>query len=125
MVRFCHMSDRIFKYSLEVEQRQLLHLPSGAELLSVAVVNGQPALFVCVHEGLVAVDAEPRVVRTVRTGERFNAEGSRFIGTLVFEQEGHTFHVFEQTEGASDPVEPRFQDDYAQVRDGYAVSALA
>lgn len=106
------MNDRVFKYALEITQRQMIQMPRGARVLSVAIVNEQPVLFALVDD---RKPAEPRIVRTARTGEVFNATGCTFVGTLCFEAVGHVFHVFEQTEGVSDPREPRFQPDFDDV----------
>lgn len=119
------MDDRVFKFPLEITQRQMLQLPRGARVLSVALLQEQPVLFALVsmppadhpeRRGReISVPAEPRIIRIARTGERFNSAGCHFIGTLCFEAVGHTFHVFEQTEGVPDVREPRFQQDYADV----------
>lgn len=106
---------RVFKYPLQMEQRQLLQMPHLAHLLSVAVIDGMPVLFAQIEEEYQNIPVQ-RVIRTSRTGERFNAIGCTFVGTLVFEEQGHTFHVYEQEEGAADALEPRFREDYEQVR---------
>lgn len=106
------MNDRVFKYALEITQRQMIQMPRGARVLSVAIVNEQPVLFALVDD---RKPAEPRIVRTARTGEVFNATGCTFVGTLCFEAVGHIFHVFDQTPGTTDPREARFQQDYAEV----------
>ena len=101
-----------------MEQRQMLALPRGAELLSVAVINEQPVLFALIRwaeQRRQTGQTEQRIIRIARTGEKFNSEGCRFLGTLVFNI-GHTFHVFEQTGRHYDPREPRFQQDYLEVR---------
>lgn len=93
----------------------MFSLPSTAEFLSVAVVSEQPVIFVLHrYAGESIVPARPRIIRIARTGERFNSQYGKFIGTLCFNI-GHTFHVFEQPEGIQDEREERFQPDYEEV----------
>jgi hypothetical protein len=112
------VADRIFKYELQMEQRQMLRVPHESELLSVAVINEMPVIFVLTHVWDEAVTSETRIIRIARTGEVFSAVGTAYIGTLVFDI-GHTFHVFEQRQGVGvpDPLESRFKGDYAEVRE--------
>jgi hypothetical protein len=112
------VDDRIFKYDLAVEQRQMFMLPCGAEFLSATVINEQPVIFALIR-GVddVIWPPERRIIRIARTGERFNSERCRYIDSLYFDN-GHTFHVFEQFEGSNDPLESRFKPDYEETRRG-------
>lgn len=106
--------SRIFKYELQVESRQLITTPPGSKILSLGVQNEIPVLFVEVNPENAG--SEQHVIRTVTTGEVFNAEDCVFIGTVIIKG-WYTCHVYEQAvKGAPDPVEDRFLEDRAQVR---------
>lgn len=115
--------SRIYKYQLEVESRQILMMPEGAEVISVGTQgeiahdnqpNSQmPVLFALIPDP--NADARPRVFRTVTTGEVFEHEGLEFIGTTFVDW--YTAHVFEVVGNSPDPIEDRFQDDMREVRE--------
>lgn len=110
------MPQRIFKYDLEVESRQLIQMPKGAKILSVAEQRERPVLFALVDGN--EKEFEHRVFRIVTTGEDFNANSQQeFIGTIII-KDWYTAHVFEQTVsgGLPDPVSDRFKEDQAQLR---------
>lgn len=108
--------NRIFKYPLEVESRQLLTVPKGARFISVALQNDIPMLFAIVQE---TGEFEQRVVRTVTTGEEFGGS-CEHVGTVII-QGWYTAHVFEQTVGVpGDSISDRFQNDMRQVSEELA-----
>lgn len=121
--------SKIFKYPIEVESRQIVMMSEGAQVISVGTQgeiahdgkpNSQmPVLFALIPDP----DAphEPRVFRTVTTGEVFNHEGLAFIGTTFVDW--YTAHVFEVVGKAPDPIEDRFQEDMEEIRDGIASSS--
>lgn len=106
--------NRIFKFPLEVTERQMIHMPRSAQILSVVTENEAPVLYVLVDTN-DAQSSFPRIFRGVTSGEVFNAEGCTFIGTAKL-KEWYIFHVFEQRQGVSDPIEGRYVEDYAQIR---------
>lgn len=117
--------SRIYKYQLEVESRQLLMMPEGAEVISVGTQgeiahdnqpNSQmPVLFALIPDPNAR--SRPRVFRTVTTGEIFEHEGLEFIGTTFVDW--YTAHVFEVIKGNPyDLVDDRFQDDMREIRNG-------
>lgn len=98
---------RIFKYPLEVEQRQLLHMPVGAQLVAVIEQQEMPVLYALVDE---EAPHEQRIIRVVTTGEEFTAE-SRYIGTAVLKG-WYVAHVLELLPDARfDPLSDRFEED--------------
>jgi hypothetical protein len=103
---------RVFKYPLAIEQRELLHLPRDAKIISVVVQNGAPVLYALVDERM---PLEQRIIRVVTTGENFGGEDCVFIGTL---QIGEWFvaHVFEQTGVSPDVRSTRFAEDFSDIQ---------
>lgn len=108
--------NRIFKFPLQVDQRQLVQVPAGTRPLSVGVQNEQPVLWALIDTD--APGTETWIIRGVTTGETFNAEGCEFVGTVQIDW--FVFHVFRQLEGVQDVREPRFQNDYAEIGAGLA-----
>lgn len=108
--------SRIFKYQLEVKQRQLIYMPAGAKIISGRVENEFPHIYAIVDEDSV-LPAEGRIIRAATTGEEFNEAGCRFIDSLVI-KDWFVFHVFEQDPDADypDPLHSRFIGDYRQAR---------
>lgn len=116
---------RIFKYPLEVESRQIIQMPLGAEVISVGTQgelgkrnepNSQmPVLFALIENP--DLPCITRIFRTVTTGEVFNREGLQFIGTTFVDW--YTAHVFEVIENNLDPIEKRYQQDMSDIRNQY------
>lgn len=106
---------RIFKYPLEAEQRQIIHMPAGARLLCVCWQN---ELFVLYAEVDPSAALVPRIIRLVTTGEEFNAAGLSYIGSLAECKGWFTAHFYEQpaTGGEPDTLSARFTSDYAELR---------
>jgi hypothetical protein len=109
------LTNRVFKFPLQVEQRQMIMVPVGTEFVSVVEENQFPMLY-----GVMEVDedeqrVEGRIIRGVTTGEVFNAYGCNFIDTVRL-GDWFVFHVFEQTKASEDPLEGRFRNDYAQIK---------
>lgn len=106
---------RIFKYPLSAEQRQIVHMPAGAKLLSVC---WQAESFVLYAEVDPSSALEPRVIRLVTTGEEFNAKGLVYIGSLAEVKGWFSGHFYEQpaTGGEPDTLSSRFASDYAELR---------
>lgn len=104
--------SRVLKTTLEVEARQLLYLPQGAQLLSVVVqTDERPHLYYLADE---ARPAEQRIIRTVSAGEEFNADSCRYIGTFSIAG-WYVGHVFEQFEGHADVRSARYVEDRREV----------
>lgn len=86
----------IWKYPLELAEKQTLQTPLGAQILSLQVQRGVPTLWI-----LVDPDS-PKVSRTlwmVGTGYPVPAAAASgtFIGTYQVEDGALVFHIFEAT----------------------------
>jgi hypothetical protein len=82
----------IWKYVLTPETT--LHLPEGAEVLTVQTQNGAPVVWVLQDR---TREARPRTLRAYATGETLPAatQGCDYIGT--FQTDNLVFHVFDTT----------------------------
>lgn len=94
---------KVFKYPLAAEfsgsgahweERQVIEMPGGAKILSVALQGGRPVLWALVDP---EAPKERRPVYIVNTGGELGDEfgGRRFVGTLVFGDGGIVLHVWE------------------------------
>lgn len=108
--------SRIFKYPLEIEQRQLVHMPQFARVLELAVDElDRPLLYALVDEDSGPVT--PRVFRTVTTGETFNAADCIYVGMVTMKGWYRCFCWEQPAAGAQpDPLSDRFHSDLAEVR---------
>lgn len=86
------MSLTIWKYAIPVESEAVVEMPEGAEILTVQLQDGQPAIWARVN------GAGKRVPRTFRwrgTGHAANGVGA-YVGTV---QAGPlVFHLFVDAE---------------------------
>ena len=83
----------VFKYELEVTDRQAVLLPPNASILSAQVQSGR----ICLWVGLEIDElhlSEPRDIRIHGTGHPI-AESLRFIDTVQLANGSLIFHVFE------------------------------
>ena len=88
--------NTIYKYELEVTDKQEISLPPKASILSAQVQGGR----ICLWVGLETDDlhlAEPRDIRIHGTGHPI-AESLRFIDTVQLSGGSLVFHVFEVLE---------------------------
>lgn len=73
---------RIFKYSLEILDRQEVELPAGAKILSVQAQNGLPQIWAMVDDSQVKTDMVH--IRIIGTGYEIpDADSLEYIGTDV------------------------------------------
>lgn len=111
--------NRVFKYPLEVEQRQLVQMPIDAKILSVGSQNESPVVWALLevnNDGTPMHPTGARIIRGVTTGEEFIAAGCEFIGTVTL-RDWFVFHVFEQTPGVQGDVKSmRFRGEYSDVK---------
>lgn len=85
----------IWKYKIDVTDRQMIEMPCGAELLSVGVQDGHPVLWALVNP----THYQPyRVLRIYGTGHPVDDEPKRFVGTFMLHDGALVFHVFEEIE---------------------------
>jgi hypothetical protein len=107
---------KIWKYILPVERRSIVHLPRGAELLSLGEQVQTPVVWALVDPEQAV---EPVIFRMVTTGEAFNPVFCTYVGTLTL---GGWFvvHYFTQAEGLpqDDALDNRARivEDHQQYR---------
>ena len=88
------MKKVIWKYPLLSTPHQTLHLPKGAEILSLDMQDNIPCMWVLITQ---QTDLEERHFRTIGTGNLLDDHFTgpyRFIGTYQ-PQSNLVFHVFE------------------------------
>lgn len=87
------MSKSIWKFPLEVTNEQVVPMPAGAKVLTVATQEGQPCVWALVD---TAAPKPPRKFRIVVTGHtiNFNLDQFNFMGTFQLHGGALVFHVF-------------------------------
>ena len=80
----------IWKYALEMTDRQFVSMPEGATLLSVANQRGALCLWALVDPDNPGVMRE---INIVGTGNPMTEDETHFIGSVVIEP--FVWHVFE------------------------------
>ena len=88
----------IYKYTLNTNYKQTLHLPKGANITGVLSQNDDVVLYAVVDP---EQETEERYITTLMTGQRIESlfDVDRFIGTVVVEN-GIVVHVFEALDNA-------------------------
>jgi len=116
------MTRRVFKYPIEVASRQIIYMPKGAEILDVGRQGPMPFIWAMVDP---TQPSEPRIFRTLTTGEEFNAERLWYIGHIQLGGERalegwYEFWVFEVETALPqinpDPISDRFAEDKDEVK---------
>jgi hypothetical protein len=91
---------RIFKYPLEITDRQIIHMPYGAKSLCVKAQHGKPMLWALVDE---FKDKEARSFAVYGTGNPIPELENQptltltYIDTVLTHQDSLVWHVFEVT----------------------------
>lgn len=80
----------IWKYELEITDRQTIQMPEGSQILSVANQNGKLCLWAIVSP---ANSDRDRVIEIIGTGNPMRISNRKFIGTVVIDP--FVRHVFE------------------------------
>jgi hypothetical protein len=83
----------IWKWELEVTDRQVIDMPVATQFLTVQVQRGALCLWGIVTPG---EDVEPRMIRVYGTGNPIPVDPGRYIGTA--QQGPFVWHVFEGDE---------------------------
>ncbi|MRM83380.1 hypothetical protein [Riemerella anatipestifer] len=85
------MKKVIFKYSLQVEDEQIISMQKGAEILTVQEQHGKPCLW-----ALANPEAEKEEVKLVMvgTGHIFNTKNLKYIGTCQLINRLFPVHIF-------------------------------
>lgn len=89
---------KIYKYPLQIEDRQIIEMPRGARILSIQVQNGVPCIWAQVNP---KSEKEKRVIYIVGTGhdlEDFIFDSCGYRGTFQLHGGALVFHVFEISE---------------------------
>ena len=86
------MNERIWKYSLVVEDTQNVDMPEGSVPISVGVQHGTPVIWVRVP--LTIEKLETYFIRTAGTGHTYNNDSLEFIGTYMLLDGDFVGHVF-------------------------------
>ena len=116
------MARRIFKYPIEIENRQIIQMPKGARILHAERQGEFPVLWASVDP---AQPVEPRVFRMVTTGEIFNEERLAYVGTIQLGgnrplEAWFVMHLYEVETALEqinpDPIEGRFQEDLEEIK---------
>lgn len=81
----------IYKYELEVVDKQEIELPLDAEILNVQVQHGKPCLWAKVIPSLVP---ETRVIFMYGTGHPIYEPILKYISTFQIANGNLVFHVF-------------------------------
>jgi len=69
----------IWKYALEIAPTQVLGVPAGARFLYVDMQGASPCLWAQVDP---KAPEEPRTIRLITTGARFNSERLAYLGSF-------------------------------------------
>jgi len=84
---------QIWKYFLEVTEKQEIVMPAGAEFLTVQVQRDIPYIWVCVNPDN---ELETRQIRIHGTGHNINdCENFKYISTFQMHDGSLIFHAFE------------------------------
>lgn len=87
---------RIFKYQLQIADRQEVHMPVDAKILCVQIQVGTPCLWALVDDNLPQ-EMEVRKIVTFGTGYKIqNSMELLYIGTYQYMNGTLIYHVFEQ-----------------------------
>lgn len=82
----------IWKFPLEITDRQTVSMPGGAQILTVQTQNGTPCLWALVDEG--ESEKEDRSIYTQATGGPFVDDPGDLIYIGTYQLPTLVFHVF-------------------------------
>lgn len=86
---------KIWKWELDVTDRQSVYLPQGAQILDVQVQNGQVCMWaIC----LPSLPTQPRYIGIYGTGNPLpdvDLDNARYISTFQMHGGALVFHAFE------------------------------
>lgn len=90
------MKKTIWKFELEVADKQFIRMPKEAELLSVQTQNETPCLWALVNPNNAT---EERCFEVFGTGHTMHCDigiDRKYIGTFQMQNGGLVFHLFER-----------------------------
>ena len=82
----------IWKYKLQVIDKQEIEMPDNAELLTVQVQRGVPCLWVKVDPN---IPTRTYGIATYGTGHPIHQDNQKYIDTYIIDEGALVFHVFE------------------------------
>src|SRR6266550_3975656 len=85
----------IWKYPVPIEDAFMLEMPSGAVPLSFGVQRGRLCLWAAVDEAEPGREWRRFLLRGTGPPHQFDFSLSRFIGTVVLDDLGLVFHLFD------------------------------
>jgi hypothetical protein len=87
----------IYKYELKnLSSENILHMPEGAEIISVGNQREKLVVWAAVEHGCKKVG--PRTIKCVLTGQATGLSGYIFLGTVLFDNGNFVVHCFEYPE---------------------------
>lgn len=87
------MELTIWKYELQVTDKQVIKIPEGVQYLCVQVQNGVPCLWAIVDP---TAELRDRRIETYGTGHPIAIHGKRkYLGSYQLKEGALVFHVFE------------------------------
>ena len=92
------MKKTIFKYKLEITDKQIIEMPINSKILTVQTQNEVPRMWVLANP----LEAkEKRCIEIFGTGHNVNSDmdiSRNYLGTFQIRSGALVFHVFEYTE---------------------------
>lgn len=86
---------KIFKYVLEITDKQTIIMPKNSLVLSVKTQFDTPVLYVLVGEN--ETETEEHIIITYGTGQKMREDIDEiYIGTYLVKYDELVFHVFEE-----------------------------
>lgn len=85
--------QRIFKYELDVTDRQAIQMPTGAQILCVQIQGNVPCLWAKVNDEMAPV---PREISIYGTGHALRSYPGDYIGTFQMAQGALVFHAYDR-----------------------------
>ena len=87
--------EKIFKYPIEITDKQSILMPKGAKILAVQVQNGNPCIWAMINPDTTV---EEVAIRVHGTGHPiYDSSNLEYIGTFQSIYGGNlVFHVFKE-----------------------------
>jgi len=83
---------RIWKWMLDIQDRQTMMMPRGAKLLGIQIQNATPCLWALCEP---LAPKEPRCIAIYGTGHLIVENPGEYIGTFQVSGGAFVFHAFE------------------------------
>jgi hypothetical protein len=103
----------IFKYDIQIEPREMIQMPAGAQPLRVVVDAVGPKLYALVDE---SQPAKPRIFRNIIAGDRFDPTNMIYVDTYVVGDGRFVGHLFEVVGSVGEVRDRRWESDMRDLR---------